>query len=290
MIATVAPLRSGTDREVNLAAVRRAVGEAADEGARLVVLPEYASWFDPRGVGPEQAETLDGAFVAGVRETAAAGSLTVVVGTVVPGRTAQRAVNAVVVAGPDGDLAVYRKVHLYDAFGQRESDRFEAGDPAAQPVVVDVDGVLVGVMTCYDLRFPESARRLVDAGATALAVPAAWADGPHKADQWRTLLRARAVENCCYVLAAAQQGPGVTGTSLVVDPLGVVVAESGTGGAEPSGPGLPAAPSAVTATVDPGVVAGVRERNPSLLNRRYRVVPTGDAPAPPSGRGADRLP
>lgn len=267
MRVAVVGLRAGTDRAANRDAAVRAVHDAAADGARLVVLPEYASAFVPTGVGPDAAEPLDGPFVRALADAARAAGVHVLAGTVAPGRTPDRAVNAVAALDPSGQVAgVYRKVHLYDAYGQRESDRFEAGDPAAPPLVLDVDDLRVGVMTCYDLRFPESARRLVDAGATALAVPAAWAAGEHKADHWRTLLRARAIESCAWVLAAAQQGPGVTGASLVVDPVGVVVAEQpGAPGDGTVGPVLADCPGAL--------VDEVRRRNPVLDNRRYVVVP-----------------
>lgn len=251
-------LHGTDDAAANRTAARAAVAEAGGDGADLVVLPEYAARFDPRGVGPEQAEPLDGPFVTTLREAAREAGCTVVAGTVLP--AGERAVNAVVAVGADGALlGTYRKVHLYDAFGQRESDRFEPGPADAAPLVVEVGGLRCGVMTCYDLRFPESARRLVDAGATALLVPAAWAAGEYKADHWRTLLRARAIESCAYVVAAAQQGRGVTGECLVVDPVGVVLAEATTG--------------AAAADLDPDVVTDVRRRNPSLENRRYTVVP-----------------
>lgn len=267
-------LRSTLDGAANRDAVVRAVHDAADDGARLVVLPEYAAHFDPRGVGIAQAEPLDGPFVAALLEVAAARGVVAVAGTVVaaqdevargsvPAAPADgRAANVVVVVGPDGLLGAYRKVHLYDAFGQRESARFVAGDPAAAPLVIDVDGLQVGVMTCYDLRFPEQARRVVDAGAGLIVVPAAWAAGTLKSDHWRTLLRARAIENTAYVLGAPMRGPGVTGDALVVDPVGVVLAE-----------GLDREVTAVAAEVDLSTLAEARAGNPSLMNRRYRVLP-----------------
>lgn len=264
-LAHAVALASGPDRAANAAAAQAAVLRAGDAGAALVVLPEYASSFDPRGVGADHAEPLDGPFVTGLAAAAARSGAVVVAGTVLPGSRPDRAVNAVVAVGPDGLLGAYRKVHLYDAFGQRESDRLEAGDPAADPLVVPVGDLRVGVMTCYDLRFPESARRLVDAGATVLVVPAAWAAGERKADHWATLLRARAIESTAYVLGATQQGRGVVGGPAVVDPVGVVLDGRPDAGAE--GPALAAA------DLDAGTVAAVRERNPSLANRRYRVVP-----------------
>ena len=112
-----------------------------------------------------------------------------------------RPFNTLVAFGPAGDLvASYRKTYLYDSFGYRESDRLTAGD--GSPVTIKTDELTLGLMTCYDLRFPEFARLLVDADAEALVVPAAWVRGPQKEDHWATLLRARAIENTCYVIAA----------------------------------------------------------------------------------------
>nr|WP_297427435.1 nitrilase-related carbon-nitrogen hydrolase [uncultured Actinotalea sp.] len=276
-------LSSSRDTTANRDAAVAAVDAAAADGAALAVLPEYAAAFDPRGVPPELAEPLDGRFVTALREATARTGVVVVAGTCVPGERPDRAQNAVVVVAGGELVGDYRKVHLYDAFGHRESDRLEAGAPDAPPVVVPLGGLHLGVMTCYDLRFPEAARRLVDAGADALLVPAAWAWGQHKADHWLTLLRARAIENTAYVVAAAQQGHGVTGASLVVDPVGVVLAEAGAPesapspaaglvGAAPSAGVVAAVPAAV-ADLDPQRVLEVRRANPSLDNRRFRVVP-----------------
>lgn len=252
-------LASTRDAAGNLAAVTAAVGSAAADGADLVLLPEYAAAFDPRGVGRELAEPLDGPFVEGLCRASGADGPVVVGGTAVP--EGERAANVVVAVRGGAVVGTYRKVHLYDAFGHRESDRLVAGDPAAPPLVLEAGGLPAGVMTCYDLRFPEAARRLVDAGAQVLLVPAAWAAGEHKVEHWETLLRARAIENTCYVVAACQQGPGVTGDCLVVGPDGVVLARASEPGA------------AAVADLAPGHLAAVRERNPSLANRRYGVVP-----------------
>src|SRR5665647_1311778 len=205
-------LRSGLDAAANTELAVNAVTAAADDAADLVVLPEYAARFDPRGVGPEHAEPLDRGFVPALQDVARNRGVAVIAGTTLPGTTVpgtSRAVNAVVAIDAAGTLVgAYRKVHLYDAFGHRESDRLEPGPVDAAPLLLLVGGFVVGVLTCYDLRFPESARRLVDAGADVLAVPAAWAAGEHKADHWRTLLRARAIENTAYVLSGAQHVGG----------------------------------------------------------------------------------
>jgi predicted amidohydrolase len=259
---TLGQLSSSTDRAANRLVVADTFAMAAGAHADLLVLPEYAAGFDRAGVGPELAEPLDGPFVTLLRERAAATGVAVIAGTTVPGSRPDRAVNTVVAVDGAGELAgVYRKVHLYDAFGHRESDRLEPGPVDAPPLVLTVQGLRFGVLTCYDLRFPESARRAVDAGATVLVVPAAWASGPLKELHWRTLAIARAIENTAAVVAVGQAGKGVVGRSLVVDPDGVVGLE------------MDDAPAVRTVDLDPVRLGQVREENPSLANRRYAVVP-----------------
>ena len=259
---TLGQLRVHADRAANRTAVIDAFAAAAHEHADLLVLPEYASAYDSHGVGPEHAEPLTGPFVETLRAQAARTGVAVIAGTTLPGASAERAVNAVVAVDRAGELVgVYRKVHLYDAFGTRESDRLEPGPPDAPPLVLDIAGLRFGVLTCYDLRFPESARRAVDAGADVLVVPAAWAAGDRKELHWRALAVARAIENTCAVVAVGQAGPGVVGRSLVVGPDGVVDLELG------------AEPEVGSIDIDPARIARERERNPSLVNRRYTTTP-----------------
>ncbi|MFC7404972.1 carbon-nitrogen hydrolase family protein [Georgenia alba] len=261
MLMAVAQFGATTDKAANLAAVGDLVARAAERGAGLVLLPEYAMSWDPRPT-PEglraDAEPIDGPFVTALGQLAVRYGITVVAG--MTEETGARPANTVVAVGPDGvPQGRYRKVHLYDAFGDRESDRLQAAPPEA--LVLPLGGLGVGVMTCYDLRFPEMARFLVDAGADVLLVPAAWMAGPGKAMHWQVLARARAVENTAYVLAAGQCGQYRTGRSLAVGPAAEVLAELGD------------EPGVAVVDIDPETVVKVRERNPSLTNRRFGVVP-----------------
>jgi len=258
----VAQFTSGLDKGENLKLVGEAITTAADAGAQLVITPEMTMYFDQKGVGtdPNYAEPLDGPFVTAVREAARAAGVTAVVGLAeaVPGDS--RAYNTLAAVGPDGALlGSYRKIHLYDAFGYAESDKIVPAE-ITEPLTFDLGDLTFGAMTCYDVRFPEMARRLVDAGANALVLPAAWAAGPAKEDHWATLIRARAIENTCYVLAAGQTGPLCTAQSVVVDPMGTVLASAGE------------QPGFALTTIGLARVDQVRAVNPSLANRRFRVT------------------
>jgi predicted amidohydrolase len=237
---------------------RAALDRLAPEGHELVVFPEaFARDFGDAGSDVSgYAEPLDGPFATEVARVADARGATVVAGMFERSPDPARPFNTLVARG--GARVSYRKVHLYDSFGYRESDRLTAGPIA--PVVVEVGGWQVGLMTCYDLRFPELARRLVDAGAELIVIPAAWVAGPRKVDHWRTLITARAIENTVYVAAVGQPAPRYTGHSMVVDPLGDVVAETG--------PGDAADPEVVTAELDRTALTEARRTNPSLANRR----------------------
>jgi len=258
----VAQFAAGLDKVENTKLVREAITTAADAGAQLVITPEMTMYFDQKGVGtdPNYAEPLDGPFVTAVREAARAAGVTAVVGLAeaVPGDS--RAYNTLAAVGPDGALlGSYRKIHLYDAFGYAESDKIVPAE-ITEPLTFDLGDLTFGAMTCYDVRFPEMARRLVDAGANALVLPAAWAAGPAKEDHWATLIRARAIENTCYVLAAGQTGPLCTAQSVVVDPMGTVLASAGE------------QPGFALTTIGSARVDQVRAVNPSLANRRFRVT------------------
>ena len=258
-VCQFAPVAS---REENRERIAELVAEAAARGAKLIVFPEYSSYFvDPMDETlVANAEDLDGEFVATLTGLAADYAVVIVAGLAERAHDDHRVRNTVVAVRGDGILAVYRKQHLYDAFGQTESDWIEAG-ALGEAATFELAGLRFGLMTCYDLRFPEVARSLVDAQADVLIVPAEWVRGALKEYHWTTLLAARAIENTVYVVAADHPTPIGVGHSQIVDPQGVVLA--GVGTAEGIG----------VATVERAVIDRVRTVNPSLHVRRYAVVP-----------------
>ena len=226
------------NQEIALAKIR----EAAGNGARLTVLPEATSQNFRSGRLDEQAQSLEGPFATAIQALAEELEVTVVAGMFCPadtverdGKTINRVSNTALIAGP-GVLGGYDKIHTYDAFDYRESDTVLAGESL---VAFDVDDLVVGVATCYDIRFPEQFKELASQGAQLIVVPTSWADGPGKLEQWRLLTAARALDSTSYIVAAGQSRPGGDaeagnpsgptgiGHSTIVDPNGVRVAEAG---------------------------------------------------------------
>ncbi|GAA0954464.1 carbon-nitrogen hydrolase family protein [Actinocorallia libanotica] len=248
----------GDDPEANLAEVRRALARA--EGADLAVFPE-ATMIRFGNDLRAAAEPLDGPFTTGLREAAREHGTALVAGVF---ETAPdgRAFNTAVAVDASGALAgAYRKIHLFDAFAFAESRAIAPGD---EPVVVELAGVRIGLITCYDVRFPELARALVDRGAQLLVVTASWAQGVFKEEHWTTLVRARAIENTIWT-AAVDKAPdrddpphgarmGV-GRSMLVDPMGVVA-------------DLGPFPAVRVLPVDLALTDEVRRALPSLEHRR----------------------
>lgn len=261
LTAAIAQFAPSEDKAANLDVMVGLLREAAERGAELLVLPEYAVFtvptMDDRFV--ETAEPLDGPSVTRLAEAAAGLNITVIAGINEAAQDGR--IHNTLVGIQDGDVAaVYRKVHLYDAFGYKESDRVIAADPST-PELLQLNGFTIGMQTCYDLRFPETSRALVDAGADVIALPAEWVPGPLKEYHWNTLLRARAIENTVYVLAADQIAPAGSGNSVILDPMGIPLAALG----EAQGIGI--------APLERSRLDAVRSVNPALTLRRYRVAP-----------------
>ena len=258
----VAQFAPTTDVAANLATLRSLSTTAVARRARLVVFPEYSSYFAP-AIGQDfvdAAQRLDGEFVAGVRALAGELDIHIVTGMVEQIDEAHRFSNTLIAVSPAGDiLATYRKLHLYDAFGDKESEWVRPGD-IEPPQLFDFAGFRVGLQTCYDLRFPEITRRLVDADATLVLVPSEWVRGPQKEHHWRTLITARAIENTLYVAAADHAPPIGVGNSMIVDPMGVEIATIGE------------VEDVAVATISLARVDAVRAINPALKLRRFAVT------------------
>jgi predicted amidohydrolase len=221
---------------VNLSRVQSALTTAQEQGADLAVFPEGTQARFSADLR-EVAEPLDGPFCTGLAFDSS------------------------------GDLvAAYRKIHLFDALGQRES---ETVAPGSDIVVTELAGLKVGFLTCYDVRFPELARELTVRGAELLVIPSAWASGLFKEEHWVTLTRARAIENTVWVAAAGQvpdphepptSAPTGVGRSLLIDPMGAVRLDLGS------------AATVATGDVDVKTTAKVRAVLPSLQHRRPDIV------------------
>ncbi|HEV8153712.1 MAG TPA: carbon-nitrogen hydrolase family protein [Solirubrobacteraceae bacterium] len=263
MRAAAVQLTATPDKGRNLETADRLVRAAARDGARLVVLPEKWSVLGPGRALRDGAEPLDGQAVAWARGLAAQLRIDLIAGSVaerVPGEEKLR--NTCVHIDPTGEIrAVYRKIHLFDVEVEgttyRESEHEQPGD---EPVLTQADGVEVGLTICYDLRFPELFRILAVRGARILTVPSAFTLATTR-DHWEPLVRARAIENQAFVVAANQIGehaPGLRsgGRSMIVDPWGVVLAMA------------PDRETYVVADLDLDQQTAIRRRLPSLANRR----------------------
>jgi predicted amidohydrolase len=257
-------LNSSTDKGDNLERAERLVARAASKGADLVLLPEKWNAIGSTETLVANAEPLEGGeTVTAMAGWAAQHGITLVGGSITERREGREKLsNTCCVFDPSGDLvAVYRKIHMFDVevggHSYRESDAEEPGD---ETVVCDVEGWKLGLTICYDLRFPELYRILAVEGAEVVTVPAAFTLYTGK-DHWELLLRARAVENQCFVVAsnvwgAIEGGKAAYGRSMIVDPWGVVLAQA------------PDEDTVVSAELDRARLQQVRERLPSLASRR----------------------
>ncbi|WP_449548334.1 deaminated glutathione amidase [Lelliottia amnigena] len=232
------------------------MAQSARQGAALLVLPEALLARDDNDpdLSVKSAQPLDGGFLTLLLSESKSNRLTTILTVHVP--TIQgRAENTLVVLREGKIIAHYAKLHLYDAFNVQESRLVDPGNQI--PPLIEIDGIRFGLMTCYDLRFPEMALSLAIAGADALVLPAAWVKGPLKEHHWATLLTARALDTTCYVVASGECGNKNIGQSRVVDPLGVTIAAAGE------------SPALLMAEIDRARIALARRQLPVLRNRRF---------------------
>ena len=269
MLVAAVQLTSTPDADANLAAADRLTRAAAARGAQLVLLPEKWPALGTDADTHARAEPLDGPAMSWARSAARELGIDLVAGSFARREAGwERSTNTAVHVGPDGEVrATYDKVHLFDVevdgVHYAESDHQDAGGAVVTTTLAD--GTVAGLSVCYDLRFPELYRALAAAGAQLLLVPSAFTLATTR-DHWEVLLRARAIEDQCFVLAANQVGehvPGVRsgGRSMAVDPWGVVLA-SADGERE----------AVVVAELDRARLEDVRRRLPALRHRRPEVL------------------
>lgn len=265
----IVQMNSQDDKTVNVSAAMAGIERAAREGARLVSLPEVWTYLGPSEGNAGAAETIPGPLTDQLAATARDLDIYLHAGSIyerVEGEA--RIYNTTVVFDPQGEITgTYRKIHMFDVdldedTSYRESDTVAPGDDI---VTVDVDGTAVGLAICYDLRYPELFRILTLRGADVIMLPAAFTLATGR-DHWEPLIRARAIENQVFMVAAGQVGqhpPGrwCYGRSLIVDPWGVPVSQASD------------TPTVIGATLDLAQLQRVRRQIPSVANRmpgRYR--------------------
>lgn len=223
----LAQIASVEDKEDNLNKICKII-ENYSKLSDLILFPEYSMAYSKpfnRKFVEKIAEPLDGPFLSKVKETAKEKEVYVAVN--VHEKRNGKIFNSTVLISDKGEIkAIYRKIHLFDAFKYRESKVFSPGE---EIVIADVRGAPVGFEICYDIRFPELARILALKGAKVIAVSAGWYRGLLKEEQWFTLLKARAHENGVFVVACCHAGEDFTGRSIAVDPLGYVIVDLGIG-------------------------------------------------------------
>jgi predicted amidohydrolase len=280
--AAAVQLNATEDVDRNLATADRLTRHAAGEGAQLVVLPEKWTVLGRSQVMEEQAQTLEGPAVQWAKRTARELQIDLIAGSFVERRPdQQKTANTSLHIGPDGTIqATYRKLHMFDVEVDgtvyAESARERAGDDVTTATIQagTESPHTLGMSICYDVRFPELYRALSERGAELLAVPAAFTLATTR-DHWEVLLRARAIENQCFVIAANQIGeypPGNRsgGRSTIIDPWGLVLATA------------PDSECAIVAELDFDLLADVRKRLPALTHRRppelYELRQTSQSP------------
>lgn len=220
--------KASTKKEENLKKIINFIREASKKGAKLIAFPEFMMFYTTSSQTSKdlvsQAEKLDEKFVSEIAKAAKENSIEVV-GTMYEKSSKNNRVydTAFLIDQKGKIVSVYRKIHLYDALGFKESNKLEPGSSITHPVNSKIGKL--GMMICYDLRFPEMSRTLSSLGSQVLIAPSAWVKGDQKIEHWLTINKTRAIENGCYVIAPDQIGNIYCGHSLVVDPFGKILVD-----------------------------------------------------------------
>lgn len=261
MKVAVAQVRSSTDKRDNLELALQYIEEAR---ADLIAFPEFLMAFSPNTQSARElydiAESIDGEFVKALIRASNRHKIGVVA-TIYEKSEIKDKVYDTALFIKDDIISIYRKLHLYDALGFKESKKLVAGNRLAD--IVRLNEEAIGMMICYDLRFPELSRLLALNGANILIAPSAWVAGDKKVEHWQIMLRARAIENGCYIVAPDQTGNIYIGRSMVVNPYGEIILEMG----EEEG--------LAVVELDLAYLNNIRERLPLISNRRSDIYNIG---------------
>ena len=265
MKAAVVQFRASTNKETNLKKITDFITKAAKNNASLVAFPEFMMFYTNSSQTSRQlaslAETINGNFVSTIASCAKENHIQVVGSFYEKSKKKDRVYDTSFVVDKSGKvISTYRKIHLYDALGFRESDKMYPGSKITKPVRTSIGKI--GMMICYDLRFPEMSRSLASSGSEVLVVPSAWVKGDMKEEHWITINKTRAIENGCYVIAPDQIGNIYCGRSIVVDPYGKILLDM----KKKQGIGY--------VNIELKKVKEIRKVLPLLKNRRTDIYPT----------------
>ena len=218
--------KASKEKDQNLKKILNFIGKASKLGAELCAFPEYMMFYTTSSQSPAKlsslAESINGKFVQSVANAAKEHSIQVVGTFYEKSKKKNRVYDTSFLVNKSGKIiSKYRKIHLYDALGFRESDKMTPGSKIQSPTRTTVGKL--GMLICYDLRFPEMSRSLAAAGSEILVAPSAWVKGKSKEEHWITINKTRAIENGCYVIAPDQVGNIYCGRSLAVDPFGKIL-------------------------------------------------------------------
>ena len=265
MKVAIVQFTASTNKETNLKKITSFVSKAASKNATLCAFPEFMMFYTNSSQTSIQladlSETIRGNFVTTIARAAKENKIQVVGSFYEKSRTKDRVYDTAFVIDRSGKvISTYRKIHLYDALGFQESEKIKSGSKIARPVKTSIGKI--GMMICYDLRFPEMSRSLAVAGSEVLVAPSAWVRGKMKEEHWITINKTRAIENGCYVIAPDQVGNIYCGRSLVVDPYGKVLLD------------MKKRQGISIVNIDLNKVKQTRKILPLLKSRRTDVYPT----------------
>lgn len=265
MKAAVVQFKASTKKNVNLEKIIYYIFKASQNKAELIAFPEFMMFYTNSKQTPNQlaelSETINGNFVKSISKAAKENRIQVVGSFYEKSPKKDRVYDTSFVINKSGKIiSTYRKIHLYDALGFKESTKMMSGSKISKPVNTSIGKI--GMMICYDLRFPEMSRSLASAGSEILIVPSAWVQGEMKEEHWLTINKTRAIENGCYVIAPDQVGNIYCGRSIVVDPFGKILLDM----KKKQGIGY--------IDIDLKRIKEIRQVLPLLKNRRTDIYPT----------------